>query len=377
VLVWVALLAAALATFSTGSPEAWRDTKPNVCALETKERVVSIGDVHGAFDRFLAILKEAGLIDKDKHWSGGKAIFVQTGDILDRGPDSKKGLDFLKKLEDEANKAGGRVVSLLGNHEVMRMINDRRYVSDTEYQQFRSVDSLELRDNYYEKYLANKMNQLARAGEKIDQNAIRKKFQEETPLGSVELQQAFSPLGEYGQWLRTKDSIAIVNGVAYMHGGLSAQFAPVGCAQLNSTIRDQLKTGPPARASEEDIDKLAFMSPNGPLWYRGLVKSAEGKEKPDISDAEFDAILKAFGVRAMVVGHTPTSDAKVHMLFAGRLFQIDTGMLDGYGKTAERPGGWYPGGLPSAIEMLGGTVTAIYEGGKREVLVEGPTSVVR
>ena len=54
------------------------------------ERVVAVGDVHGDHDQLVAVLRSAGLIDGQDKWSGGKAHFVQTGDVLDRGPDSRK-----------------------------------------------------------------------------------------------------------------------------------------------------------------------------------------------------------------------------------------------------------------------------------------------
>jgi hypothetical protein len=71
---------------------------------------------------------------------------VQTGDVLDRGPDSRKVLDLLRRLEGEAARAGGRVYALLGNHELMRLIFDWRYVSPEEIAAFRTNDSADLRE---------------------------------------------------------------------------------------------------------------------------------------------------------------------------------------------------------------------------------------
>ena len=90
------------------------------CDIQTTERVVAVGDVHGAFDNFVAILRAAQVIDNRNRWSGRRTVLVQTGDILDRGPDSRKAIDLLRRLERDAQRAGGRVVSLLGNHELMR-----------------------------------------------------------------------------------------------------------------------------------------------------------------------------------------------------------------------------------------------------------------
>src|SRR6187399_952828 len=99
---------------------------PASCELDGVERIVAVGDVHGAYDRFTEILRAAGVIDQDRHWSGGRTHLVQLGDVVDRGPDSRKALDFLMSLEKEAAAAGGQVHALIGNHEVMRMLSDMR-----------------------------------------------------------------------------------------------------------------------------------------------------------------------------------------------------------------------------------------------------------
>src|SRR5262245_51188475 len=94
------------------------------CGIDGVERIVAVGDVHGAYDRFVEILQTTGLIDNRQRWSGGRAHLVQLGDVVDRGPDSRKVLDLLQRLEGEAASAGGAVHSLLGNHEIARMLGD-------------------------------------------------------------------------------------------------------------------------------------------------------------------------------------------------------------------------------------------------------------
>ncbi len=63
---------------------AWEE--PSKASAEPLESLVAIGDVHGDFDDFVGILQHTGLIDKQNHWTGGKTTFVQTADLLDRGP---------------------------------------------------------------------------------------------------------------------------------------------------------------------------------------------------------------------------------------------------------------------------------------------------
>src|SRR5258708_26245086 len=80
------------------------------------ERIVAVGDVHGDYDQLAAVLKSAGLIDEQGNWTGGKTHLVQNGDVLDRGPDSRKAMDLLVRIEKQAAGAGGIVDPPNGDH---------------------------------------------------------------------------------------------------------------------------------------------------------------------------------------------------------------------------------------------------------------------
>ena len=116
-------------------------------------KIVAVGDVHGAFDEFVAILQDVGLVDQQLNWAGGKTHFVQTGDSVDRGAQDRKVLDLLMELEKQAEKAGGRVHPLLGNHEVMNMIGDLRYVTRESFAAYATEKSEELRQKTYARYV--------------------------------------------------------------------------------------------------------------------------------------------------------------------------------------------------------------------------------
>jgi hypothetical protein len=81
------------------------------------------------------------------------------------------------------------------------------------------------------------------------------------------------------------------------------------------------------------------------LWYRGLATEPEEKLATALA-----ATLQRLAARAMVIGHT-TVPGRIASRFGGRVVQIDTGMLDGE---------FYPGGVASALEIKGDTLTAIY-----------------
>jgi hypothetical protein len=320
------------------------------CDITTSERIVAVGDVHGAFDKFVTILREAKLIDSRNRWAGGKAVFVQTGDVTDRGPDSRKVFDLLRKLTDEAAKAGGRVHALLGNHEAMRVMGVYRDVGPGEFKAFRTPESEDLRNRYLDLLMEDQAKRAKAAGAEFDAGAYRKQFLDSTPPGSVEMQLAFSAKGDYGRYLRERDAMVKINGIVFMHGGPSVTTASLGCAAINTQVRTELAT---LTVAGPDLDKSLIMGPDGPLWYRGLVDGT-----PGVTDADVDIILKSLNARAIVVGHTVPNGFRIKPSFGGKVVQIDTGMLDGE---------FFPGGVPSALEIVGNTWTAIYEG-KRELL---------
>ncbi|GGQ92669.1 metallophosphoesterase [Deinococcus ruber] len=81
----------------------------------------AIGDVHGALGTLRTLLQRARLTDFEDNWLGDGATVVFLGDLIDRGPDGAGVLHLVQHLERQAAEAGGQVVSLLGNHEVMLM----------------------------------------------------------------------------------------------------------------------------------------------------------------------------------------------------------------------------------------------------------------
>jgi hypothetical protein len=345
----------ALALLTLGLPgieaEAGNDEIPqsppagaDVCNIETADRVVAIGDVHGAYTSFVDILRRAGVIGRDSRWSGGRTTLVQTGDVLHRGPDSRKVLDLLMQLEPQAAAAGGRVIALLGNHEVMRMMRDLRYVSAAEYAAFRSAGSEAYREVFWGRLLDQAPAQAVAAGKPFDERELRKRFLAQVPLGYVEMQIAFEPEGPYGRWLRTHAAVARINGVIFVHGGVNPGLASKGCEGINADVRRELDDLP-GPDDPRAADTLVAGS-DGPLWYRDLAL-----DDTPIHEEDVDQILERLDARAMVVGHTPTDGGRMRTRFGHRVIQIDTGMLDGT---------FYPGGRPSALEMHGDTLTAIY-----------------
>jgi hypothetical protein len=325
-----------------GASRASGQNTASVCNITSTERVVAVGDVHGAYTNFVAILRAAGVLDNRDRWIGGRTILIQTGDILDRGDDSRRVVDLMRRLERDAQRAGGRVLSLLGNHELMRVLGDWRYVSPGELRAFRRTDSEELREQVYANVAAGAKERATAAKMPFDDRAFREQFMKEVPLGFIEMRQAFDG-GEYGMWVKARPTMAIVNGIAYMHGGVSEKAAPMGCDGINSAVSKELAGLP---VPPERIPDLLAAAEDGPLWYRGLAQEPEDTFAPALAK-----VLEQVRARGFVIGHTPVLPGRVATRFGGRVVQIDGGMLGGE---------FFPKGAPVALEVRGTEMTAIY-----------------
>ena len=313
------------------------------CQVRTSERVVAVGDVHGAYDGFVAILRAAGVIDSRDRWTGGRTVLVQTGDILDRGPDSRRALELIRRLERDASRAGGRVYVVLGNHEAMRMLGDWRYVSAEEFAAFRTPTSGDVRDALYAIVRDQEVERASREQRTLDEPAFRERFLKDFPLGYVEMHQAYNADGELGRWLRERTAIIKINDILFVHGGLNLTSAALGCAGINAAVRKELTT---EGVTIDQAADLVSSMPSGPLWYRGLAEEPEETLAPTLTE-----MLSGLGARAIVIGHTVVPGFRVRTRVEGRIVQIDTGMLGGT---------FYPGGVPSAIEIRGNAMRAIY-----------------
>ena len=348
-----ASIAALVAILSAAAGEPSRAQAPVTeapCSISTTERVVAIGDVHGAYAQFVRILRAAGLIDRRERWIGGRARLVQTGDVLDRGVESRKTIDLLRKLERDAADDGGRVHALLGNHEFMRLVGDWRYVSAGELKAFANADSADLRDRVHAFYAEQDARRARDEKRAFDERAYRTAFMKEFPLGYFDMQLAFGKEGDYGKWVRSRVAAVKINGVLFLHGGVSDAVANLGCEGLNAEVQRDLAAAP---VPADKIMSLLSSTEDGPLWYRGMASEPEETFAPML-----DSILERIKARAVVIGHTPVPEARITTRFGGRVVLIDTGMLNGE---------FYPRGVPSALEMHGRTLTAIYEGRREPI----------
>ncbi len=101
------------------------------------KRIIVIGDIHGDLAALKSALRVAKLTNNHNDWLGADTHLVQLGDFTDRAIRSGFGdekseskiLAHLLDLKKKARIAGGDVHLLLGNHELMNVFGDFRYVS--------------------------------------------------------------------------------------------------------------------------------------------------------------------------------------------------------------------------------------------------------
>ncbi len=301
-------------------------------------RIVAIGDLHGDYAAWRAILRAARLTDARGRWTGGSSTLVQTGDITDRGPDSLKIIRHMMALEREAPRAKGRVVVLLGNHEAMNVTGDLRYVSAGEFAAFADRDSGRRRDAAFAANRA-RIEAFYRARDaSMSPTAMRDAWNATMPLGKVEHRLAWQPSGELGRWAIARPAVAAIGGNLFVHGGISQRYAAIPLDDINRRVAAALAAG-------ETAPESILNDSEGPLWYRGLVtrEPAEANAPPPSAsgivptvptrpsiDEELTTVLRAARARRIVIGHTPILTG-IAITEGGRLVRIDTGISRAYG----------------------------------------------
>jgi hypothetical protein len=237
-----------------------------------KAPVFVVADTHGEYEILVAMLRAHKVLGAKLEWKFGRGHLVVLGDVFDRGPNHLEILWLLYKLEAEAGKVGGGVHLLLGNHEVMAMRGDLRYL--------------------HEKYA----------------DAAR-------VLEVPNYSQLFATSSLLGQWLRSRPAVLKVNDLLCMHAGISRALLDSGLtlAEINGTVRSVLRDEPGAGAVAELV-----MGMNGPLWYRGYF--ADQTAFSGATDADVDLALKTFHARRILVGHTIV--ATVTPLYEGKVIAV-------------------------------------------------------
>lgn len=280
-----------------------------------------VGFAHGSFDlSHLPILTEFSAEQKLN------VLIVQMGDVVDRGPDSKKIYLLFDHLE---HILGIKTVSLIGNHELIQHLNDqdaRGYVSDEE------------RDLYG--------GEAARAAEFTNGFTWDRIF------------------SKYSAAIKVGENLFVHGGIdkgwfeQHGLGGFGAGDAPIQVDELNAWVKYTLLN---PRKTDDDL-----MNPKSPFWTRFLAEGPEQWSAPpegwagpnglpvgeNLCDEYLDPILTAFRVTRIIVGHTPQSAGIVRSRCAGKIVLSDVAISRWMRNTRQ--------GQPMALVIHQGAISARY-----------------
>ena len=366
-------------------------------ASDDLPRVVAIGEVQCAANTVTSLLRGLGLIDEQKHWSGGETILVQTGDLMDDGEDLRATLDLFMRLQDEAAAAGGRVVVLIGNHEVMNIVGELGSVNYMTYGQFAGPDAESRQRQAFDDYVAWRQQRTKEINgpEFIVDANLEVEWMAAHPLGWVEYVESMRSDGEYGGWLRTLPMATEIDDVLYVHGGISPEIKGTDIETMNrqaaeeiayfdkvrdamvaeglclrtssvremvDVVKDEVKYVNSLKASKrtnrnpravraaqlDDLTELGswlVLDQNGPVWFRGISKWAEEEHR-----AEMAAILDSAGVEKMVTGQSDGNQNRISARYDDRVLLTSVNLSD-------EP--WAGGGKPAALEIDDGVYTIV------------------
>lgn len=280
----VAFVVVLVAALAAASPEPSAAPVASNAANAEPARLVAIGDVHGDFAQLRAALLLSELIDPATDaWrpapvtrvndsdgalpARGVTELVLLGDLVDRGPDDLRVLEFAMQLQKQAAAAGDRVVILLGNHELMNLQGHFHYVHPESYEPFG---------------------------------------------GKFARRRAFAAGAVIGDFVRSSQATHTAFGSLFVHAGLLPADAARGLNAVNAEVAEALAAG--------DFGSR-ILATQGPLWTRKQAYDAAGGACSDVAET-----LRLLGLQRMVVGHTPQRSGRVEAFCDDSFIAVDVGL---------------------------------------------------
>lgn len=255
-----------------------KSLKNEPCTYPAPDKLLAISDIEGNFIPFRDLLIANGVMDEHYQWTFGTGHLVLNGDFFDRGLHVTECLWLIYHLEQEALKAKGYVHFILGNHEIMNMNADVRYV--------------------------------------------RQKYFQNTFLIKAPYTTWYTPDTELGRWLQTKNIVEKIGDYLFVHGGISTAIADQNptIQSINATAREYYYKEDAALESNNPLVASLFSGDHSPFWYRGYTDGS-------LASADLNNVMKQYGVSRVVVGHSLVNDVSYY--HNGKIIDIDTRHADG------------------------------------------------
>jgi len=255
-------------------------------------------------------------------WTGEKTHVVQVGDQIDRcrpyngntcdnpktikledDEDSDvKILNLLTNLNEQAQKVGGAVISLLGNHELMNATGEVQYVS------FKGLN------NFLKKYMKN--------NDEFDENADPAEVRKH----------AFQPGNQYGKFLGcTRNATVVIGSNLFVHAGIIDKLVEEfnfksydDIVDVNILIKKWL-------LGLIQTNKISsYIRPNESMFWSRILGSLEPGKPLNFKDCKdnISKVLDIFRVENMIIGHTPSSfmhNSDINGTCGNKIWRVDMG----------------------------------------------------
>lgn len=251
--------------------------------------VYVLGDLHGDLNAAKAAMALTGATNTAGEWTGQGLTVVQTGDLIDRGPEDRAVLDWFEQLAAEAPRHDSVLHLLNGNHEIMNVEGDFRYIHPDSMAAFSDLAD------------ASRSEQLGIA---------------DAPLAVQGRANAFAPGGRYAQQLAKRPAVLVLGDTLFVHGGILPEHVTYGLEQINTDYEQHLEKGTPLPAILQPSD-------TSPLWTRIYSQPAQAADCVSLQ-----AVLTRLKLQRMVVAHSV--HPHINSACNDQVWRIDTGMSKAY-----------------------------------------------
>ena len=392
--------------------------KTNIYPPQT--RIIVIGDIHGDFDAAIkcfilakciepiippinkTVIEMNAFFNKLK-WIGDDTYVVQLGDQIDRvRPQSwdKNDITNDEAFEDEgstleifylffylnilAQENGGRVFSILGNHEIMNVDGDFRYVSQKEFKSFRKhLGTTYFRDSkfpYHSKTLKNNKHKLSEHFEDLKHMPIK---------GFRERLFAFAPTGLCANMMALNNYTMLqIGNWLFCHGSPTLTTLNTYTIELINSVVSMYLLGMDShkKVIENHYDMITDSKNDSILWNRDFGESSEssgessGESSSEPSESSstskhkekklcklLDKILISYNknnnntndkniATHIALGHTPQFNDGIGMnaICNNRVWRCDVGMSKAFGDNTNDEHR-----KPQVLEILNGITTNV------------------